>query len=158
MKVSEPKIVGVLGSCLLIAGVFTPLYIIGGGIDGVDPVLLSLFDEAIAKFSAGSTSTSSVTAVGLLLIAALSLLFALRNTYQYLWYTGGSAVLLVGTTYVNTSNWMEALHDDTTRISIVTDFVCYKSTCELIDYTWMVLILGTVFLLASAARGHVDRS
>ncbi len=29
MKLSEPKIVGVLGSCPLIAGIFTPLHLIG---------------------------------------------------------------------------------------------------------------------------------
>ncbi len=114
------RLLSLLGSAILCFGTFTPALSV--------PVLGN-----ISYFACGKGDGTLIIALSL-----FSVLFALKNRYQALWYTGLASAVVVSFTYADLHKRMAGI-----------DPVMAQS--YQLSWGWAVLIVGMGTLLAAAA-------
>lgn len=124
MKFELKKTLGLIGSTLLFAGVFTPVFKVSflGNV--------SLFELETVGVIAG---------IIILALAVISLFLVLNNRYKWLWLSGiGSAVPMI---FIYFSVILELQKDSSGLGRLLFDF----------QWGWALLIIGAVLIIASAA-------
>ena len=127
LGLSEKQILGLIGSIILIFGVFAPLISI--------PIMGSL----------NYIQNGEGDGVIILLLAAVSLILVALKKYKGLWFTGFGSLALLAFTFINLQ-----IRIYETQQELVDNPFAGLATIQL-QWGWAVLAIGAVLVIASAA-------
>ena len=127
LGMSKKQILGLVGSIILILGVFMPLISM--------PIMGSL----------NYIQNGKGDGLFILLLAVVSLILVVLKKYKGLWFTGFGSLAIMAYTFINLQIWISE-----SQRELAGNLFAGLATVQL-QWGWAVLTIGAVLIIASAA-------